>query len=99
MEQNGIIEVDNKYNSPLLVVRKPNGGIRLVNNFIKLNEKTVKDSYQMKNANEIIFRVASATYLTIIDLCSFYFQLNLAPECRHYTGFHTFLGNLSLIHI
>ena len=54
MEQNGIIEVDNetKYNSPLLVVSKPNGGIRLVNNFIKLNEKTVKDSYQMKNANE-----------------------------------------------
>ena len=41
LEQNGIIEQDNetKFNSPLMVIRKQTGGLRLVNNFVKLNEK------------------------------------------------------------
>jgi len=95
LERNGIIEEDNetKFNSPLMVIRKPTGGLRLVNNFVKLNEKTVKERYDMKNAHELIYRVAGAKYISRIDLNSFYFQLNLAPECRHYTGFNTPWGS------
>ena len=50
MEQDGLIEVDTEsnFNSPLICIRKPNGKLRLVNNFIKLNKKTVKDHYDMK---------------------------------------------------
>jgi len=46
LERNGIIEQDNetKFNSPLMVIRKPTGGLRLANIFVKLNEKTVKES-------------------------------------------------------
>ena len=35
-------DTETKYNSPLIVACKKDGGIRLVNNFIKLNEKTVQ---------------------------------------------------------
>ena len=78
MEQDGIIELDteSKYNSPLICIRKPNGKLRLVNNFIKLNEKTVKDHYDMKNANEIIYRVAGASCIIVIDLVKFFTRLN-----------------------
>jgi len=42
MLENNVIryDPDTLWNSPLIVVRKPDGNIRLVNNFIKLNEKT-----------------------------------------------------------
>jgi len=94
-ERNGIIEEDNetKFNSPLMAMRKPTGGLRLVNNFVKLNEKTVKEKYDMKNANELIYRVAGAKYISRTDLNSFYYQLKLAPECRHYTGFNSPFGS------
>jgi len=74
MEQNGLIELDteSKYNSPLICIRKPNGKLRLVNNFIKLNEKTVEVHHDMKNANEIIYGVAGALYISVIDLVSFF---------------------------
>jgi len=52
-------------------------------------KKTVKEKYDMKNANELIYRVAGARYTSRIDLNSFYYQLRLATECRHYTGFNT----------
>ena len=49
MEREGIIKYDpyNSWNSPLIVVRKNDGNIRLVNNFIELNKKTLPESYQM----------------------------------------------------
>jgi len=94
MEENGLIEIDTetKYNSPLVIVRKKDNGIRLVNNFIKLNENTVQEKYQMANANEIIYKVAGAKIITKLDLTSFFYQIPLAPECRHYTGFYTPFG-------
>jgi len=43
MFQNGIIKYDpnTNCNSPLVIVKKSYGGIRLVNNFISLNKRTV----------------------------------------------------------
>jgi len=52
-------DTETKYNSPLIVACKKDGGIRLVNNFIKLNEKTVQNRYQMANANELMYRAAA----------------------------------------
>jgi len=60
MLQNGIIKYDpnTNYNNPLVIVKKSDGGIRLVNNFISLNKRTVDDRCQMPNANELLSRVA-----------------------------------------
>ena len=48
MVDNNIIKYDpyTAWNSPLIVVSKSDGGIRLVNNFIALNRITVDDKYQ-----------------------------------------------------
>jgi len=46
----------------------------------------------MKNANEIIYRVAGASYIIVIDLVKFFYQIELSPECRHYTAFYTPFG-------
>ena len=46
------------YCSPLIVVRKRDGGIRMVNNFIKLNSKDIKEQYMMSNLTDLVSRVA-----------------------------------------
>ena len=97
MERNGVISLDleTKYNNPLIIVRKKDNTIRLVNNFILLNEKTIKVKYDMANANEIINRVAGAKIISKLDLSSFFYQIELSPECRKYTGFYTPFGTYS----
>ena len=99
MLQNGIIQHDSEttYNSPLIVIRKADGGVRLVNNFINLNKKTVDEQYPMTNASELLNRVAGAKYLTRIDLNRFFFQIPLDPSSRRYTGFQTPFGSFSYL--
>ena len=86
---------DTKYNSPLIVLRKPQGGIRLVNNFILLNRKTVIERYPMTNANQLLSKVAGAHWLSKIDLKQFFLQLVLHPDSRSCTGFYTEFGTFS----
>ena len=97
MLQNGIIKFDDetKYNSPLVIVKKPGGKIRLVNNFIKLNEKTVNEQYLMKNPSDILSRVAGSKYATKIDLQRCFFQVPLSEESQKLTGFQTPFGTFS----
>ena len=99
MLDNNIIRYDPNtlWNSPLIVVRKPDGNIRLVNNFIKLNAKTVDEPYQMTRTDELLSRVAGARYLTKLDLKQAYFQIDLTPESRKYTGFYTPFGSFSYV--
>jgi len=99
MLENNVIryDPDTLWNSPLIIVRKPDGNIRLVNNFIKLNEKTMDEPYQMTRTDELLSRVAGARFLTKIDLKQAYFQINLTPESRKYTGFYTPFGSFSYV--
>jgi len=97
MLENGVIQYDyeTKYNSPLVIVKKPGGGIRLVNNFINLNKKTVNEQYTMTNPTELLNRAAGFKYISKMDQNSAYFQLFLTPESQRYTGFQTFMGPFS----
>ena len=97
MLEQGIIQYDSEttYNSPLIVVKKKDGGVRLVNDFIELNKKTVDQKYPMTNASELLSRVAGAKYLTRIDLNRFFFQIMLEPNSVRYTGFQTPFGTFS----
>ena len=97
MEKNGIIQYDPDatWNSPLIVVRKPNGKIRLVNNFIQLNKKTINEQHTMSRPEELVNRLAGSRYITRIDLRSAYHQCLLSPESRKYTAFQTPFGTYS----
>ena len=76
MLQNGILQYDphTAWNSPLIIVKKSDGGIRLGNNFINLNKKTINEQYTMNNTNELLSRVAGARFLTKFDLRSAFFS-------------------------
>ena len=55
MLQLGLIEEsDIEYSSPLVVVKKTDGSIRLCVNYIALNERIETDQYGAANPNEIL---------------------------------------------
>jgi len=60
MLRNGIIKRDDhsNWNSPLIVIKKPDEGLRLVNSFVALNERTITEPYLMTNLNELLSRAA-----------------------------------------
>jgi len=101
MLQNGITKYrydpNTYFNSPVVIVKKSAGGIRLVINFISLNERTVDDRYQMPNANELLSRVAGGKFITKIDLTSAFFQVELETNSQKYTGLQTPFGTFSYL--
>jgi len=94
MEASGVIEHDPhaRNNSPLVIVRKAGGGIRLCQNYINLNKKTIPEFCDMTNMNELIGRVAGARFLTKADLKSSYFQIPMDPASEKLTSFQTPFG-------
>jgi len=106
MLKNSIIlhEPDCIYNSPLIVVRKTNNNnnnnnrIRIVHNYIRLNEKTIDQPYTMSNQEEILAKVATAQWATRLDLARAFWQLPIligSCQSQKLTAFHTNTGAFS----
>jgi len=97
MVRNDIIQFDEttSYCSPLIVVKKKDGGIRLVNNFINLNSKTVNEQYMMNNLSDLVSRLAGARSVTRMDIKQAFLQVPMEAESIKYTGFHPFCGSFT----
>ena len=75
MVQNDIIQFDET--TPLIVVKKKDGGIRLVNN---LNSKTVNEQYRMNNLSDLVSCVAGARFITRMDIKQAFFKYLWRPK-------------------
>ena len=86
----GVIQpARSKFNSPLFIVAKKDGGVRIVQDFRALNAKSVIDKYSMKDINECIGEIgrAGSTLFSTLDLTSGFWQMVLHPKSRPYTAF------------
>ena len=94
MLRNGVIEYNpySNYNAPMIVVRKPSGAIRIVNNFTALNKKTQDEKYCMPNSQELLNRVAKGLLITRLDMTVAYYQIPLNKDSQHLTSFNTHIG-------
>jgi hypothetical protein len=84
----GVIQpARSKFNSPIFVVAKKSGGVRLVQDVRALNAQTHLDKYPMKDVGECIDEIgrAGSTIFTTIDLTSGFWQMVLHPRARPYT--------------
>ncbi|KAI3359260.1 hypothetical protein L3Q82_002779 [Scortum barcoo] len=89
----GIIqESESSYASPVVVVRKSDGSIRLCVDYPKLNLKTKKDAFPLPHINESFDALRGATYFSTIDLASGYHQVAVDESGRHKTAFTTPFG-------
>ena len=92
LESGTIYPSKSDWASPLVMVRKRDGEVRVCIDYRKLNERTVKDAYPLPRIDMCIDCLSSAKVFSTIDLQSAYMQLELAEEDRHKSAFITKYG-------
>ena len=90
LEQEIIRPSSSPYCSPITVVSKPDGNIRLCIDFRKLNAITIFDNEPIPQMDEMVTRLTKAKYFTKLDLTKGYWQIPLKENCKQYTAFQTY---------
>ena len=86
----GVIELAwSKYNSPIFVVAKKNGGIRLVQDYRALNTETHIIKYCMRDVTECVVEISrsGSTIFSMLDLTAGFCQMLLETSSQPYTAF------------
>lgn len=93
MERLGIVErSESPYNSPVILVKKPDGTNRLCIDFRRLNNVLVADSEPMTRADAVFATVGEKRYFSKLDFVKGYWQIPLSAESRAKTAFSTTSG-------
>ena len=84
----GIIEESTSpYSFPLLVVPKKNGKHRVVTDFRKLNDASIKNAYPLPHIHHLLDQLKDAHYVTSLDLLSGFLQIPLDEDSKKYCAF------------
>ncbi len=78
--------------SPIVVVPKKDGGVRLCVDMRQANEAIRRVRHPIPTVNDVSFALNGAQYFTKLDLSQAYHQLVLDKECRFITTFSTHVG-------
>ncbi len=78
--------------SPLLMVKKGDGTLRPVVDYRRLNRLTTVDPFPMPRIDDMLDGLASAEFISTLDLTKGYWQVPVAPESQAKTAFVTQFG-------
>ncbi|THC88329.1 hypothetical protein EYZ11_012227 [Aspergillus tanneri] len=78
--------------SPILLVRKPGGGIRFCVDYRGLNELTVKDRYPLPLVKETLRNMSRARWFTKLDIIAAFHKIRMSPGEEWKTAFRTRYG-------
>lgn len=82
-----------KYASPIVVVPKSNGSIRLcIDGKVNLNECLEMQHYPLPLAEDIIVEMQGCEYFSVIDMTGAYLQVLVSEESQKYLVVNTSLG-------
>lgn len=85
-------ESSSPYSSPIVVVTKKDGSIRLCVDYRQLNAKTRKDAYPLPRIEESLDALSGARWFSTLDLASGYNQVPVAEKDKFKTAFCTPFG-------
>lgn len=91
-----IRESSSPYASPIVLVQKKDGGIRLCVDYCRLNAKTRKDAFPLPRIEESLDGLAGAKWFSTLDLASGYNQVEVAEKDKAKTAFCTPFGLFEL---
>ena len=93
LKRTGIIrESRSPYASPIVVVRKKTGSLRLCIDYRTLNRRTIPDQYTTPRIEDALQSLSGAKWFSVMDLKSGYYQIPMNPEDREKTAFITPVG-------
>ena len=77
------------YASPLVLVRKPDGNLRVCVDYRSVNKDTIPDRHPLPRVDELIDAIGArkAVYFTSLDLMRGYHQVKMAEESKEKTAF------------
>jgi hypothetical protein len=82
-----------EYGAPVLFAAKKNGRLRMCIDYRALNDITIKDVYQIPNAEDCMNQLGSAKVFSVMDLAGGYHQIPIHPDDVHKTAMSTKYGN------
>ncbi|KAK9500229.1 hypothetical protein O3M35_001526 [Rhynocoris fuscipes] len=77
------------WSSPCLLVPKPDGSVRLVTDYRKLNSITKADSYPIPRIDDCIDSIGHAKFVTKFDLAKGFWQVPLTQRAKEVSAFVT----------
>ena len=83
--------------APVLFVKKKDGSLRLVIDYRKLNEMTIRNSYPLPLISELLDRVKGAKIFTKLDLKSAYNLVRIKEGDEFKTAFRTRYGHFEYL--
>ena len=87
LDRNIIRKSDSPYASPIVLVRKKTGALRLCIDYRQLNKITVKDSFPLPRIDESLEAMDGAKYFSSLDLSHGYFQVTMHHDSVPLTAF------------
>ena len=93
MSSQGLIEPsESPWASPIVLVRKKDGGLRFCVDYRALNNITRKDSYPLPRIDDTLDTLAGMNWFSTLDLKSGYWQVEMDPLDKEKTAFTTGRG-------
>lgn len=93
MEEKEIIRKSNsEYASPLVLVWKKNGDLRICTDFRWLNKRTLKDAHPLPHQSDCLAALGGNCLFSTMDLTSGFYNMPLHENDRQYSAFTTPMG-------
>ena len=74
------------YASPIVLVRKMNGKMRMCIDYRTLNGKTIKDPYALPRMEKVFDCLSGTQYFTTVDMKSGYHQIEVEEVHKEWTA-------------
>lgn len=87
-----IRESSSPYASPIVLIQKKDGTLRMCVDYRQLNAKTRKDAFPLPRIEESLDALAGAQWFSTLDLASGYSQVEMAEKDKAKTAFCTPFG-------
>ncbi len=96
MEEQGIIRKSvSEYASPLVLVWKKDGSLRICTDFRWLNARTLRDAHPLPHQSDCLAALGGNNYFSTMDLTSGFYNLPMREQDKKYTAFVTPMGYMS----